>query len=350
MNESQSSGRPLLTIAIPTFNRAKLLRGLLETLFDQLSPEPNVELIVSDNASTDQTPVLVHQFQERGMRIRYLRNDANIGLDANFLQCFNESKGKYLWLLGDDDIVAPGGLGKILPLLASGDYSLVYLCLYAFQNDYIAERRSDPFKRFAQTISNGLPFIQKVGTQITFMSSMIVNRDRYNSAPRPSLERFVGCNLLHMGWLLPVLGSGGTSLIVWERLLAGRHSYAGGWGICRTFGDNLIELLRTLLPGREDIAAAIVNPTLQNWFPFMIMQTRWAIAGPLGRENFRKSLEPLHKTNWRYWVFVFPVAAFPYWAARGWFVVTQQLNRAGRIFLTALSYPQSRKHFIGDSR
>jgi abequosyltransferase len=351
MNDAgQSSATPLLTIAIPTYNRAKFLRGSLATLLDQLVDEPAIELIVSDNASTDETPDFIKEFQDRGLNLRYIRNQSNIGLDANFLQCFNESHGKYLWLLGDDDIVVPGALRKLLALLAAADYSLVYLSLYEFHNDYIAERKNDKFNRFAQHIPNGLPFIEKVGTQITFMSSMIVNRDTYNSVPRPPLQNLIGSNLMHLGWLLPVLGCGGTSLIVWDKLLAGRHSYAGGWGICRTFGDNLTDLLRTSLPGREDIAAAVINPTLRNWFPTMIMQTRWSPPGPLGRENFRKSLEPLFKTNWRYWVFVFPVAVLPYWLARIWFLVTQQMNRAGRVLMTALIYPHSRRHFISETK
>lgn len=347
---SQLIGRPLLTIAIPTFNRAICLRESLSSLFDQLVAQPNVELIVSDNASTDKTPAVIEEFEKRGLKLRYLRNEVNVGPDANFLQCFEQARGKYLWLLGDDDVVVPGGLEKILRMLTEADYALVCLCLYAFRSDYLAERKQDRFNRVAQTIPNGLPFIRKIGTMITFMSSMIVNRDRYSSAERPCLHSFVGSNLLSLGWLLPVLGSGGTNLIVWEKLLAGRHSYSGGWGICQVFGNNLIELLKITLPGRKDIAAAIINPFLRFWFPSMIMQTRWSVAGPLGQENFRKSLEPLHKSNWRYWVYVFPVAAFPYWAARAWYLATQTLNRGGRFLGVALSYPHWRKDLIWGSR
>jgi glycosyltransferase involved in cell wall biosynthesis len=320
--------RPLLTIAIPTYNRAKYLHGSLSTLFDQLVDEPSVELIVSDNASSDETPAVIDEFVKRGLSLHYVRNEVNLGLDGNFLQCFEYASGKYLWLLGDDDVVIPGGLDKILQMLKAADYALVYLSLYAFVRDYVAERRHDRLRRFAETIPNGFPFIQRVGYMITFMSSIIVNKDRYSAAKRPPLHSFVGSNLIHLGWILPVLGSGGTSLLVWEKLLAGRDSYTGSWRVCETFGDNLNDLLRAMLPGEEDIAAAIVNPTLRCWFPSMIMKIRQPTAVFLNNENFRKLLEPLYKCNWRYWVYTFPVAVFPYWAARGWYVGTQQLNRA----------------------
>lgn len=347
--ETRPIERPLLTIAIPTYNRSRCLSESLEALAPQLTGESCVELIISDNASSDETPAVVREYEKRGLKLQYLRNQVNLGCDANFLQCFEQANGKYLWLVGDDDIVVPGGLGRILQMLAERDYALIYLCPYSFGGDYLAERTSDRFNRVAQTIPNGLPFIRKIGTMITFMSSMIVNRDKYSSVERPSLYSFVGSNLIHLGWLLPVLGSGGTNLIVWEKLLAGRHSYSGGWGICRTFSDNLIALLEITLPGRKDIAAAIINPSLQSWFPVMIMQTRWSVAGPLGQENFRKSLEPRHKSNWRYWVYVFPLAAFPYWAARAWYLVSQTLNRAGRFLGVVLTYPQWHKDLIRKS-
>src|ERR1035438_10666701 len=106
--------KPLLTIAIPTYNRAGCLKELLSVLADQLKDEPRVELIISDNASPDETPFVVQDFVSRGLRVRYIRNTQNIGADANFLQCFEQALGKYVWLFSDDDLIVPGGLAKIL--------------------------------------------------------------------------------------------------------------------------------------------------------------------------------------------------------------------------------------------
>ncbi len=102
--------RPLLTIAIPTYNRSRYLAELLEVLQPQLSDELRVELLIADNASTDETPALCKRLIDGGLACRYIRNAANIGADANFLLCFSEARGKYVWLLGDDDIVLPGAL------------------------------------------------------------------------------------------------------------------------------------------------------------------------------------------------------------------------------------------------
>src|ERR1035438_7055720 len=61
-----------------------------------------------------QTPFVVQDFVSRGLRVRYIRNTQNIGADANFLQCFEQALGKYVWLFSDDDLIVPGGLAKIL--------------------------------------------------------------------------------------------------------------------------------------------------------------------------------------------------------------------------------------------
>src|SRR5690349_17462512 len=103
---------PVLTIAIPTFNRANYLEMNLGRLVDECSciAPGTIEIIVSDNHSTDTTPEVVARAIERGLPIRYLRNAMDIGSDANIAQCFNEATGHYVQIMGDDDLYAKGRL------------------------------------------------------------------------------------------------------------------------------------------------------------------------------------------------------------------------------------------------
>src|SRR5215469_3678455 len=80
--------RPLLTLAVPTYNRVIFLRQFLDSLRDQLRSISEVEVIVSDNASTDETPEIMKEELQRGTPLTYIRNPENIGPDANFLQCY----------------------------------------------------------------------------------------------------------------------------------------------------------------------------------------------------------------------------------------------------------------------
>lgn len=342
--------RPILTIAIPTYNRSRYLRELFSTLIPQLKGQSDVELLISDNCSTDDTPDLVGNLLASGCDVRYLRNDVNIGSDANFMQCFQRAQGRYVWVMGDDDVVLPGAIDKILYLLRDRDYRLIYLCPYSFRENYEAEQQHDKFRRFAQSIPNGVPFIRKVGTSIAFISAMIANKDDYRNLAGPNLSDFVGSNLMHLGWLLPLLGSGGISLIVWDKLLAARDGNTGGWSICSVFAYSLRNVLGKTLQGKDEIAAQLLNNTLQVWFPLMIMQIRRSTAGSLNTEDFHEKLVPLFRGNWRYWFYVFPVARWPKLVAAMWFRITQGLNRAARLVSLLLNYPQWRGDLIWNSR
>jgi glycosyltransferase involved in cell wall biosynthesis len=344
------SNRPLLTIAIPTYNRAKYLTDLLDSLADQLIGQTEIELLISDNASSDETPAVVREFEKKGLHLRSLRNGTNIGSDANFLQCFTEASGKYVWLLGDDEIVLPGSIGTIVSLIEKGDYALVYVSSYAFRRDFVAERKHDRFGRVAQVVNNGAAFIEPVGTMIAFISAMIANKSKYDMASRASLSSLIDSNLMHLGWLLPILEAPGDSLIIWEKLIAARAANSEGWGICKVFGNNLENLVRSRLQIRPEIASILINSTLRLWFPHMIMQMRRGLAGPLLTENIHEMLQPRFKGNWRYWVYIFPVAILPYPLARAWYLATQMQNRTTRFLSAIFTYPKWRKDMIWASR
>jgi glycosyltransferase involved in cell wall biosynthesis len=96
--------RPLVTIAIPTYNRAAFsLAQALRCALAQTYPE--LEILVSDNCSTDDTEHLVRSFDDR--RIRYVRQAENIGANNNFNYCINEARGVYFLLFHDDDMIDP---------------------------------------------------------------------------------------------------------------------------------------------------------------------------------------------------------------------------------------------------
>lgn len=93
---------PLVSIAIPTYNRADLyLKDALHSALEQ--SYPNLEIIVADNCSTDSTEQLLGRFKDR--RINYVRHDKNIGANNNFNYCLNVARGDYFLLLHSDDLI-----------------------------------------------------------------------------------------------------------------------------------------------------------------------------------------------------------------------------------------------------
>jgi glycosyltransferase involved in cell wall biosynthesis len=97
-----SSSDPLVSIGIPTYNRANgNLRKVIERALGQTYG--NVEVIVSDNCSSDETTELVQYIEDP--RLRYFRQENNIGPNNNFNYCLNQARGEYFLLFHDDDMI-----------------------------------------------------------------------------------------------------------------------------------------------------------------------------------------------------------------------------------------------------
>ena len=99
---------PLLSICIPTYNRRQYLQECLDSIITQ--DEFNIqeiEIVISDNASTDDTTILVQEYTGKYPNIIYHRNTENIGADRNVIKVLWYWSGRFLWLLSDDDIILP---------------------------------------------------------------------------------------------------------------------------------------------------------------------------------------------------------------------------------------------------
>jgi len=92
---------PKVSIIIPTYNRANYLPQAIESALSQ--DYPNLEVIVSDNCSTDETPEIVKKYMN-DERFRYFRNKENIGMVRNWRKAvFEYSTGDWFLILSDDD-------------------------------------------------------------------------------------------------------------------------------------------------------------------------------------------------------------------------------------------------------
>lgn len=102
-----------VTVGIPTFNRAALLRESIESVLAQTFT--NFRLVVSDNASDDETPEVVRSFDDE--RIDYVRSDRNVGSIENLNRLIGLAETDFLVLLPDDDLLYPGHLEAAIEVL-----------------------------------------------------------------------------------------------------------------------------------------------------------------------------------------------------------------------------------------
>jgi glycosyltransferase involved in cell wall biosynthesis len=115
---------PLVTIGLPVFNRERFVRQSIESLLNQTFRD--IQLIISDNASTDSTGKICEEYARKDRRVRYFRNSENIGLSPNFNRVFSLSQSPYFKWSTSDDYWGPTMIERALEIMET-DRSIV-LC------------------------------------------------------------------------------------------------------------------------------------------------------------------------------------------------------------------------------
>jgi glycosyltransferase involved in cell wall biosynthesis len=118
------SGPPLATIGIPTYNRAESLERALRSALAQ--DYEALEIVVSDDASTDATEALVRPLAEQEPRLRYLRQERNLGHAQNFQALVDAARGEFFMWLSDDDWIDSSYVSSCLAVhVREPEHSLV---------------------------------------------------------------------------------------------------------------------------------------------------------------------------------------------------------------------------------
>jgi len=329
--------RPLLTIAIPTYNRSECLAQLFETLAPQLACESRVELIISDNASSDDTAALVKSFSDSGLVLTYSRNPTNIGADANFLRCYEMAKGEYVWIFGDDDVIVPGGLHEVLLHLETQRYDLLHINATGFRGQY--ETSVTPkLSHKIQVFASARDFALQVFAGLTFISGNITRKATLEQFPQGDFRKLVGTNLEQLSWTFALLRSNPLCACLLDNLVASRVENSGGHGTCQVFGTNLHAIVKEYFGLQSHLGRAILNRTIQSWFPWAMLERRRSHESNHLPEDPVAILGPLYRDNPRYWLFLYPVLRLPLPLAEVWLVAVKAINRLDQL----LGYPISR--------
>jgi abequosyltransferase len=309
--------RPLLTIAIPTYGRAPFLRELLACLQPQLAAQPKVELLISDNASPDDTAEVVREFQRSGLELRYLQNEINIGPDANFLQCYEQAAGRYVWVFGDDDLLLDGGLATVVDLLEheSPDYAFVAPYLFLETIEEIRPRRRNVATKI---IKDPIEMITLVNlhTDLILISSGIVDKERIAAIPHPPFTSLVGSNLVQLSWILTSLRNLRCGIFVELGALATRGANSrGGFQAAQVFGESYRRAVSEMLEPNSALARKLIGDHLRIWFPKNWLGFRE--NGEDARIQRRILKTAFHDSAW-YWLCAWPLIYAPRRMAQLW--------------------------------
>lgn len=116
---------PRVTIGVPVYNGQKYIRFALDSLLAQTIPD--LEVVVTDNCSTDSTPRIVRDYAARDPRVKYVRNNTNLGPARNYNRCIELARGGYFKWSSADDVCAADFIEKCVKVLdADPSVVLVY--------------------------------------------------------------------------------------------------------------------------------------------------------------------------------------------------------------------------------
>lgn len=236
----------VISICIPTYNRASLLTKALAAIAEQLdaATAPQVDLIIADNASPDDTTTVVTNFRNDhpDICLTYHRQTENLGADANINALFQLATAPWMFLLSDDDILMPGAIAMILTCIAANPGLVgVILNSKSFIHNINEETPLNlAIKPDNFTFTDKNEVLQFLGTFITFMSVMVFRREIIADQDYKSR---IGTSLPQSYMFLDVICSDGAIAVISSPCLAVLSNNTGGYNFFKVFVTSFAELM-----------------------------------------------------------------------------------------------------------
>lgn len=170
--------KPLLSICIPTYNGAKYIRDNLDVIVAQVIADrlDNVEVVVSDNCSTDETPTIIAEYVKKHSFIRYSRNDKNILFNGNMLKCCELAEGEFIHFMGDDDFYQPNGIKRIVDVIKNQSHDIIMVSNNWLISGNIQSRNQNDYEIFGNDLvfDDKNKFIQAMYYRMWCVSDIVV--------------------------------------------------------------------------------------------------------------------------------------------------------------------------------
>lgn len=285
---------PLLTIAIPTYNRAHNLARLLEVLFLDLEGyEEKVSVVISNNGSTDNTKEVIERLVSGRRKVKVLHQPSNFGMDSNFYSCVEHVDGAFFWLLGDDDLPIPGVISSLIKLLESVNPDLTFIQSRWLLNTSLAAHDYSAESLIAYEMPRKA-FACRVHIWTTFLSGMIVKKTALLE-DSSALRVFNGTHISQMSWIIERIRAGTRFVYVQTPCILATSGNTGGYSAVKVFGEHFPRIVRENLSDNAElrsIARSMVLRASLIYLPELLWNLRLGRVGNFQAENVASALRP----------------------------------------------------------
>jgi glycosyltransferase involved in cell wall biosynthesis len=282
----------------------------------------SVEIFVSDNCSPDDTPEVVEKYASTGSPFRSLRNGENIGSDANIAQCFNLARGKYVLILGDDDLLIDGTIASLISHLQADEYGVVCLRPYGYDRDFRHEYPGGGGK--LRKFADAGDFLAAIGPYVTLISSCVINKSLLAGV---DARDYCGGNLVQVHLVLQAALRTSKNLFVDDYQIAYKRNNSGGYNFWKVFVEEFGRILdgcKTL--GLTDNAIRkIETRMLVSHYPTYLLRERCEQSSYLAETKARFDARFGHR--WLYRLWLEPIIALPRPLAIVWGILTTLFGR-----------------------
>lgn len=323
---------PLLTIAIPTYCREDHLGKLLEVLkVELLHLDDVVEVLISDNASPDDTLQKCANFVREVPLARVVRNEENIGAERNMVQCMSMARGEYVWIFGDDDLPKQGILLKVVEMLRAERPSLVVMAS-EWHNQLTSSAQGSAVTALHPQRLAKLDFARATNVWLTFISGIIVSRAALSQGPNlVDPARFVGTGLVSLGWVLPALEKGEGLIRITEPCVLATGGNSGGYAALKVFGVNFSQVTKNFFCERSPCYRAIIGMTVIGNLPQLVWNMRVGTAGKFSAEFPWDEMRREIGGFVGYWALIIPIGRAPKPIARFALLAARVVAKVQRI-------------------
>jgi glycosyltransferase involved in cell wall biosynthesis len=187
---------PLLSICIATFNRAEYIGETLESIIPQVTDD--VEIVIVDGASTDNTSSIVRHYIEVCKQIHYIQLPSKGGVDQDFCKAVEYAKGEYCWLFTDDDLLKAGAIEQVLFEISKG-YSLIIVNSEVWNQDFTTLIFEKHLSDKAQTVYEPHEFevfFQHCVSYLSFIGAVVIKKNIWKERDKDS---YFGTGFVHIG-------------------------------------------------------------------------------------------------------------------------------------------------------
>lgn len=303
----------MLTIYIPTFNRVEQLRHVLSRLIDEvdtkLSGHDLVKIKVFNNGSTDETEIFLNSISRPYLFAHHRRN--NIGARANLYDGINHCDTEFLWILGDDDLPMSGLLSELIQFLKDKKPNILYLPAIWSSNmlsNSLNKKYTDlKFREF-----DSRNFIKLTGIKITFISSFIINFQKFKSLNcfKNQVE-LRNTDFGHLCFYAPLILSDGSLFAVDDAVISATGNSNFQYSLVRSFSVDLPFVIKKLFLHHQLLHKILIRNLIISYLPSMIYSVKYHKVKSLEADIPWPEIQESLKGYFSFWFFVFPIKYVP---------------------------------------